>query len=88
MKKLASKVQHQGSVPFYGCTKCRYSRGGCINWQCHPDKFKVHFEKNPHMYEPDKKTLKVEALKKLKNKDLVGGGSQKVVMGLMFCDFV
>jgi hypothetical protein len=75
LKKMAQKTLAEGSVPFYGCSRCRYNRGGCINIKCHPDKFQVHFEKHPEMYKHGTTELSAAALKSFKNKDLVGGGS-------------
>ena len=72
MEKLAKDAADQGTVPFYGCSRCRYSRGGCISYNCNPDKFKVHFEKFPEKYEG--KVLKLQ----ITDKELVGGGGGKV----------
>ena len=41
-------------VPFYGCPRCRHSRGGCIDWKCNPLKFMAHMEKFPEKYENKK----------------------------------
>jgi hypothetical protein len=76
LKKMALKTLGEGSVPFYGCSRCRYSRGGCINIKCHPDKFQVHFAKHPEMYKDGSTELTTAALKSYKNKDLTGGGSR------------
>ena len=35
----------------FGCSKCRYTPGGCISSQCNPQKFKRHFEQFPTRYE-------------------------------------
>ena len=80
LKKLAELTFNQGIVPFYGCSRCRYNRGGCINYKCHPDKFAVHKEKYPEKYKPDSNELLPECLKKIANKELVGGGAVKVEM--------
>ena len=80
LKKLACKTLHEGSVPFYGCSRCRFNRKGCINYKCHPEKFKVHYEKFPELYKPGTKELSAEAQKKMKNKDLAAGGCFKVSM--------
>ena len=47
LSELAVKAQGQGLVDFYRCSKCRYSRGGCIDYKCNPAKFKDHFDKLP-----------------------------------------
>ena len=86
LKKLASKTLHEGSVPFYGCSRCRFNRKGCINYKCHPDKFKMHHEKFPELYKPGTKQLSAEALKKLKNKDLIAGGGHEVEIELIVWD--
>ena len=39
-----------GLVPFYGCSKCRYSRSGCIWWKCNPEKFMAHLAMFPDKY--------------------------------------
>ena len=78
LKKMAEASIKQGSVPFYGCSRCRYNRGGCINYRCHPKKFGDHFAKFPEMYEPGTNRLKLEELNKLKKKDLVGGVSNRL----------
>ena len=75
LKDLAEKSHKEGSVPFYGCARCRGSRGGCIDYKCNPDKFNKHYAEHPDAYD-DSKVLKIEVLKEMKNKDLVGGGSQ------------
>ena len=31
LAEVAKKAADQGIVPFYGCSRCRYSRGGCIS---------------------------------------------------------
>ena len=80
LKKLAELTFNQGIVPFYGCSRCRYNRGGCINYKCHPDKFAVHKEKYPEKYKPDSNELLPECLKKITNKELIAGGGKKVEM--------
>ena len=37
-------------LPCYGCSKCRYSRKGCISYQCNPNKFEAHLLAHPEMY--------------------------------------
>ena len=50
LKIEAAKAANQAAVPFYGCSKCRWSRGGCIWWKCNPQKFQEHFKKHPEKY--------------------------------------
>ena len=66
MFELAKICQDQGSAPFYGCSKCRCSRRGCIWWQCNPAKFEAHYAKFPEKYVPGTKKLKLVAEKDLK----------------------
>ena len=80
LKKLAELTINQGIVPFYGWSKCRYNRGGCINYKCHPDKFLAHKLKYPEKYKEDSDELLPEALQKMTNKELIGGGGKKVEM--------
>ena len=54
LQKLAASYAAQGSVPFYGCSRCRMSRGGCISWNCNPDKYQAHRSKFPEKYEDGK----------------------------------
>ena len=63
LKSMAEASIKQGSVTFYGCSRCRYNRGGCINYRCHPTTFGDHFLKFPEMYEPGTNRLKLEELK-------------------------
>ena len=61
---------------FFGCSKCRWSRAGCIWWKCNSEKFRAHMEKFPENYSKDStgaqtKELKTEVAKKLSNKELV-----------------
>ena len=72
LEKLAKAAADQGTVPFYGCSRCRYSRGGCISYNCNPDKFKAHFAKFPEKYVG--KILKTH----VEDKELLGGGGRKV----------
>ena len=76
LEKLATQAKDQGSELFYGCSRCRWSRGGCINWQCHPEKWKLHQEKFPDKYQADEKTLLTEISQRITNAELVGGGCQ------------
>ena len=32
LKKMVAASKTKGSVPFYGCSRCRYNRRGCINY--------------------------------------------------------
>ena len=74
LSELAVKAQGQGLVDFYGCSRCRYSRGGCIDYKCNPTKFKAHFDKFPEKYN----TTEQQLLKSiaLTDAELIGGGSQ------------
>ena len=72
MEKLAKAAADQGIVPFYGCSRCIFSRGGCISYNCNPDKFEAHFKKFPEKYEGQ--VLKLQ----ITDKELVGGGGGKV----------
>ena len=72
MAKLAKEARDQGLVAFHGCSRCRFSRGGCISWNCNPEKFKAHLSKFPEKYEG--KMLKLLVT----DKELVGGGGDKV----------
>ena len=66
------KAANQGAVPFYGCPKCRWSRGGCIWWKCNPEKFKAHKAKFPEKY-VDKKELAALIEQKIKVSELKQG---------------
>ena len=66
LKSAALKAASCGSVSFYGCSRCRYSRGGCISWNCNPEKFQAHMAKFPEKYS-DKKLIA-----KITDKELVG----------------
>ena len=68
MKKLAEAARDQGLVTFYGCSRCRFSRGGCISWNCNPDKYTAHRAKFPEKYEGQILKLPVA------DSELVGGG--------------
>jgi hypothetical protein len=73
----AELAKHQGLVQFFGCPKCRWSRGGCIHWKCNPEKFQKHFAAHPEKYNtskkhPECKELTMEAVKKVGCKELVG----------------
>ena len=51
LTKEAKRSMDLALVPFYGCSRCRFSRGGCIDWKCNPMKFQAHIEKFPEKYE-------------------------------------
>ncbi len=76
LKILAEKTFKQGSVMFYGCSKCRYSRAGCISYMCNPQKFEKHYADHPEKYKVGTKELTDEATIALRNKELVGGGCE------------
>ena len=73
---LAERTFKQGSVMFYGCSKCRWSRGGCISYTCNPQKFEKHYADHPEKYKVGTKELTDEATIALKNKEMVGGGCE------------
>jgi len=74
LAELAGKAQGQGLVTFYGCSRCRYNRGGCIDYKCNPLKFKAHFDKFPEKYNTTEKQLLESII--LTDAELIGGGSQ------------
>ena len=90
LKQQAELSHGAGLVDFYGCSKCRWSRGGCIWWRCNPAKFKTHFEKFPEKYDKDGdaelkfKELTLEAERKLTVPELVGGGGKVIVPPFRF----
>ena len=51
LARRAAYGRSQARVTFFGCSRCRYSRKGCINWFCNPEKFKAHHEKCPEKYQ-------------------------------------
>jgi hypothetical protein len=77
LKTQAKASQDQGLVEFFGCSRCRWSRGGCISWLCNHQKFLAHFEKYPEKYEKSQdaqqkcKELKLEAEQKLTKCELM-----------------
>ena len=78
LEKMAAASKNKAAVPFYGCSKCRYNRKGCINYKCNPQKFEAHFAKFPEFYaEGTKKLLNAEFIK-MSAKDLIGGGKRLV----------
>ena len=50
LRDEAKRSLDQALVPFYGCSKCRYGRKGCISYQCNPNKFEAHLLAHPEMY--------------------------------------
>ena len=78
LAQLAKKLADAGSVPFYGCSKCRWSRGGCIWYKCNPDKCQAHMKKFPEKYPKGSQILADEELKGITDKELLGGGNGKV----------
>jgi hypothetical protein len=81
----AKRSQDAGLVEFYGCSKCRWSRGGCISWMCNHAKFIAHYEKFPEKYaksadaEQKCKELKVEAEQKLTKWELMNEAEPKLI---------
>jgi hypothetical protein len=69
LEVLAARYMEQGLVPFFGCSKCRFSRGGCIDYRCNFAKYEAHLAKYPEKY--DGKKLK-GVLKDLTVQELVG----------------
>ena len=74
LAELAGKAQGQGLVTFYGCSRCRYNRGGCIDYKCNPHKFKAHFDKFPEKYNTTGELLLKSIA--LTDAELIGGGSK------------
>ena len=77
LKKDAKLAANQGAVPFYGCPKCRNSRGGCIWWKCNPDKFLAHVKQFPEKY-ASKKELVAKIEKKIGVSELKQGEFDKL----------
>ena len=75
MAALAKFHADLGSVTFYGCSKCRYIRTGCINWKCNPDKGKIHKAKFPDKYPKGSKDLEASVAGKIDIIELIGGGA-------------
>ena len=63
LKIQAAKAANQAAVPFYGCPKCRFARGGCIWWKCNPQKFAEHFAEFPEKYAGKKELAEMHELK-------------------------
>ena len=57
-------------VEFYGCPKCRYARGGCINYFCNPTKFEEHKKKFPEKY--DGRRINPSAWKSVSKSEIAG----------------
>ena len=72
---LAKRAAAQGSMTFYGCSKCRFIRTGCINWQCNPDKWQIHWKKFPEKYSTNKRDLIGPVANKIGIPELTGGGA-------------
>ena len=70
LKDRAELARLAPAKEFYGCSKCRWSRGGCISYKCNPVKFLAHKEKFPERYGKDVKELKADVAKKLTDKEL------------------
>ena len=87
LSELAVKAQGQGLIDFYGCSRCRYNRGGCIDYKCNPLKFKAHFDKFPEKYNTTEKQLLKSII--LTDAELIGGGCQVIQstrhMSISFC---
>ena len=78
LEEIAGKAAHSGSVEFYGCSRCRYIRSGCISFKCNPKKFLAHLEKFPEKYTADNndKYLLKGSFVKMPDLELIGGGDQ------------
>ena len=74
LSELAVKAKGQGLIDFYGCSRCRYNRGGCIDYKCNPHKFKAHFDKFPEKYNTTGELLLKSIA--LTDAELIGGGSK------------
>ena len=71
LQKEAHRAGQQGLVLFYGCSRCRWSRGGCISWKCNPEKFVKYYEKHPEKYASCNQKLLVAEAEKLPMKELL-----------------
>ena len=81
---LAKKAADQGSVPFYGCSRCRWIRSGCISYKCNPGKFLAHIEKFPEKYVAGEKVLLKEITSKMLGSELIGGGDPVLTQLYLF----
>ena len=73
LKFLEAQAKASGKAAlqiFYGCSKCRHSRGGCIYYKCNPTKFEAHRAKFPWKYEG--KEIKVDKWSTASEKELEG----------------
>ena len=70
LEKEASMSLKVALVPFYGCSKCRMARGGCIFYMCSPEKFQAHFNAFPEKCEG--KILHPKAWKSISMSELEG----------------
>ena len=70
LAELAARYAGQGSGYFYGCARCRWSRTGCISWNCNPDKYQAHRLKFPEKYKD--KDLKEGIEAKMSWEELTG----------------
>ena len=70
LKNEAKRSLEVALVPFYGCSRCHFSRSGCVNWKCNPEKFQEHFKKYPEKYEG--KVIRPSAWKDIGLKELMG----------------
>ena len=69
--KAQAKVSGMAALQiFYGCLKCRHSRGGCIYYKCNPTKFEAHRAKFPWKYEG--KEIKTDKWSTVSEKELEG----------------
>jgi hypothetical protein len=76
LAEIAAKAADQGIVEFYGCSKCRFIRTGCISYKCNPKKFLAHMEKFPEKYHKGEKELSKEIFAKMSVAELIGGGPE------------
>ena len=76
LEEMAGKAVDQGIAEFYGCSRCRYIRTGCISYKCNPKKFLAHYEKFPEKYTKGEKELLKEIFEKMPGCELTGGGPQ------------
>ena len=47
ISNLAKRFADQGIPDWYGRSRCRYIRSGCISYKCNPEKFAAHYAKFP-----------------------------------------
>ena len=70
LAQRAETAKHHAAVYVYGCCRCRWSRSGCSYYGCNPVKFEAHRAKYPEKYHINKKTLKIDADRKMTDKEL------------------